>query len=216
MRVILVDDDELVLRSLKSIMEFNQVEVVGIAKDGQEAIGLYEQQKPNVMLMDIRMKNVNGIEAAEQILNKFPDAKILLLTTFEDEQYITRALRAGCKGYILKQNISHIIPAIKAADVGSMVFDEEIISKIKKESSCQIEGAIWQELSKRDQNILKAVADGFSNKEIATKFYLSEGTVRNYISALLTKLDVRDRTQLAIYYYKYILTNSSGGTGLPK
>ncbi|RRD95028.1 DNA-binding response regulator [Clostridiales bacterium COT073_COT-073] len=216
MKVLLIDDDVLVLSSLQSIMEYNKIEVVAMGKDGGEALELYRQSQPDIMLTDIRMKQVDGIEAAGQVLAEFPQAKILLLTTFEDEQYISEALRIGCKGYILKQNISHLIPALQAAYAGSMVFDEEIISKIKTDSPAEGNTPEWPELSEREGVILKAVADGKNNKEIAADLYLSEGTVRNYISELLSKLALRDRTQLAIYYYKCILTNSSGGTGRPK
>lgn len=205
MRVLLMDDDELVLSSLKSIMEYNQIEVAGIGKDGKEALKLYRQTQPDIILTDIRMKEMDGILAAQEVLAEFPEAKILLLTTFEDEEYISKALRIGCKGYILKQNISHIIPALQAAYAGSMVFDEEIISKIKNGSSAEDEVPKIPELSEREDAILKAVAEGMNNKEIAGQLYLSEGTVRNYISELLAKLEVRDRTQLAIYYYKSIL-----------
>lgn len=216
MKVLLIDDDVLVLSSLKSIMEYNQLDVVGQGQDGTEALPLYQATRPDIVLTDIRMKTMNGIEAAEKILGQFPEAKILLLTTFEDDEYISKALKIGCKGYILKQNISHIIPAIKAAYAGSMVFDEEIIYKLKTDNPKTDTGPILETLSEREGEILKAVAEGMNNKEIAGQLCLSEGTVRNYISDLLSKLNLRDRTQLAIYYYKCILTNSSGGTGGPK
>jgi len=216
MRVLLIDDDKLVLSSLRSIMEYNKIEVVGEGGDGEELLELYRQTKPDLVLTDIRMKKVDGIEAAGRLLAEFPEAKLLLLTTFEDQEYIFRALRIGCKGYILKQNISHIIPALQAAYAGSMVFDEEIISKIKADSPAEPKKTATPELSERESEIIKAVADGLNNKEIAGQLFLSEGTVRNYISELLGKLELRDRTQLAIFYYKCILTNSSAGSGLPK
>ena len=215
MRVLLIDDDRLVLSSLHSIMEYNKIEVVGEGSDGEELLELYRQTKPDLVLTDIRMKEVDGIEAAGRLLAEFPEAK-LLLTTFEDQEYIFRALRIGCKGYILKQNISHIIPALQAAYAGSMVFDEEIISKIKADSPAEPKRTAAPELSERESEIIKAVADGLNNKEIAGQLFLSEGTVRNYISELLGTLELRDRTQLAIFYYKCILTNSSAGSGLPK
>lgn len=202
MKVLLIDDDNLVLSSLRSIMEYNQVEVVGEGRDGEELVELYRRTMPDIVLTDIRMKKVDGIEAARRLLTEFPEAKLLLLTTFEDQEYISMALRLGCKGYILKQNISHIIPAIQAAYAGSMVFDEEIISKIKTDSPAKPKKSAMPELSERENEIIKAVADGMNNKEIASRLFLSEGTVRNYISDLLAKLELRDRTQLAIFYYK--------------
>lgn len=202
MKVLLIDDDSLVLSSLRSIMEYNQIEVAGEGSDGGDLLELYRQTKPDLVLTDIRMKKVDGIEAAGRLLAEFPEAKILLLTTFEDQEYIFRALRIGCKGYILKQNISHIIPAMQAAHVGSMVFDEEIISKIKADSPAAPKRPAAPNLSERETEIIKAVADGLNNKEIAAQLFLSEGTVRNYISELLSKLELRDRTQLAVFYYK--------------
>ncbi|MDO4765419.1 MAG: response regulator transcription factor [Eubacteriales bacterium] len=216
MKILLLDDDRLVLSSLRSIMEYHKIEVVGEGNDGSEMLELYRQTEPDIVLTDIRMKKMDGIEAAAQLLTEFPEAKILLLTTFEDDEYISKALRIGCKGYILKQNISHIIPAVQAAYAGSMVFDAEIVSKIRTDSPAQNLPSDLPELSAREFEVLKAVADGGSNKEIAAQLFLSEGTVRNYISELLSKLSLRDRTQLAIYYYKCILTKSSGGNGLPK
>lgn len=205
MKVLLMDDDSLVLSSLRSIMEYNKIEVVGEGSDGEELAALYRQTKPDLVLTDIRMKRIDGIEAAGQLLAEFPEAKLLLLTTFEDQEYISKALRLGCKGYILKQNISHIIPALQAAYAGSMVFDEEIISKIKADSPAQPKKAAVPELSERETEIIKAVADGLNNKEIAGQLFLSEGTVRNYISELLGRLELRDRTQLAIFYYKNLM-----------
>lgn len=204
MRVLLIDDDALVLSSLRSIMEFNNIEVVGEGRDGSELLGLYRETRPDVVLSDIRMKEVDGIESTERLLAEFPDAKILLLTTFEEEDYISRALRIGCKGYILKQNISHLVPAMQAAYAGSMVFDAEIISKISTGAGAKDNKSSFSNLSSREYDIIKLVADGKNNKEIAVELSLSEGTVRNYISELLAKLDVRDRTQLAIYYYKTV------------
>ena len=133
-----------------------------------------------------------------EILKIDTNAKILLITTFQDDEYINAALSLGCKGYILKQNIKGIIPAINAVYSGNMVFDSKIVTNIKKYTKKNV--AI--DLSDREYEILLLVAEGLNNKEIAEKLYLSEGTVRNYISNILDKLELRDRTQLAIYYYK--------------
>lgn len=216
MKVLLIDDDALVLSSLRSIMEFNNVEVVGEGKDGSELLELYRKTMPDVVLTDIRMKEMDGIESTKALLAEFPDAKVLLLTTFEEEEYISNALRIGCKGYILKQNISHLVPAMQAAYAGSMVFDAEIISKIKPDTPVKESKSTLPQLSDRERDIIKLVADGKNNREIAEELFLSEGTVRNYISEVLSKLTLRDRTQLAIYYYKCIFSNTSGAEGLPK
>lgn len=198
MKIIIVDDDYLVVNSLKTIVSANEIEVLDVGYDGIQAVDLYTKHRPDLILMDIRMEKMNGIEATEEILKIDPDAKILLITTFQDDEYISSALSLGCKGYILKQNISGIIPAINAVYSGNLVFDSQIVSNIQTHSKKNIS----TDLTEREFDILLLVADGLNNKEIAEKLYLSEGTVRNYISNMLEKLSLRDRTQLAIYYYK--------------
>lgn len=145
------------------------------------------------------MEILSGIEAAKEILKIDPNARILLITTFQDDEYIGTALSLGCKGYILKQNIKGIIPAINAVYSGNLVFDSKIVSNIKKYSK---KYDMDIDLSDREFDILLLIAEGLNNREIAEKLFLSEGTIRNYISNMLGKLSLRDRTQLAIYYYK--------------
>lgn len=198
MKIIIVDDDPLVVKSLKTIVESSGITVLGIGHSGLEAIDLYKTLSPDVVLMDIRMNDMTGIDATKEILEIDKDAKILLITTFQDDEYIREALSLGSRGYILKQNIDSIIPSINAVHSGNMVFDSQIVSSIKKYREKDIVG----ELTDRELDILVLVADGLNNKEIANEIYLSEGTVRNYISTMLDKLSLRDRTQLAIYYYK--------------
>lgn len=198
MKVIIVDDDYLVVQSLKTIVIANGIEVLAVGHDGIEAVKLYNEHKPDLILMDIRMEKMNGIDATKEILEIDPSAKILLITTFQDDEYISQALSLGCKGYILKQNIQGIIPAINAVYSGNHVFDSKIVSNIQKHSKRNIN----VDLTDREFDILLLVAEGLNNKEIADKLFLSEGTVRNYISNMLEKLSLRDRTQLAIYYYK--------------
>ncbi len=198
MNIIIIDDDFLVVNSLKTILQASGINVLGLGYSGIEAIELYSKYNPDVVLMDIRMKDMTGIEATREILKLDSEAKILLITTFQDDDYIREALSLGCKGYILKQNIDSIIPSINAVHSGNMVFDSKIVSSIKKYREKEIEG----ELTDREMDILRLVADGKNNKEIASILYLSEGTIRNYISTMLEKLTLRDRTQLAIYYYK--------------
>lgn len=198
MNVIIVDDDPLVVNSLKIIVEASGINVLSTGHSGSEAIELFKKFNPDLILMDIRMEDMNGIEATKAILKIDENAKILLITTFQDDEYISKALALGCKGYILKQNIDSIIPSINAVYSGNMVFDSKIVSSIQKYSEKDID----MDLSDRELDILFLVADGLNNKEIAAKLYLSEGTVRNYISNMLNKLSLRDRTQLAIYYYK--------------
>lgn len=198
MNIIIVDDDPLVVESLKIIIHTNGIDILDVGYDGLQAVELYTKHKPDLILMDIRMEKLNGIEAAKEILKVDNNAKILLITTFQDDEYIGVALSLGCKGYILKQNIKGIVPAINAVHSGNLVFDSKIVSNIKKYAKKDID----INLSDREFDILLLVAEGLNNKEIAEKLYLSEGTVRNYVSNMLEKLSLRDRTQLAIYYYK--------------
>ncbi|SCG82183.1 putative transcriptional regulatory protein yfiK [Proteiniborus sp. DW1] len=204
MKVVVVDDDNLVCLALKTILEAEEnISVVGIGHNGKEAIELYNSLNPDILLMDIRMELMSGIDAGEAILNKDKNAKILFLTTFSDDEYIVKALRMGAKGYIIKQNFECIVPALKAVFMGQSVFGDDIVSKIPS----LINGSETTDFSKygiteKELEIITAVAEGLSNREIANKLYLSEGTVRNSLSTILSKLDLRDRTQLAIFYYK--------------
>lgn len=206
MNIIVVDDDHLVSTSLKTIIESNDgYHVLGIGSDGHEGIKLYDELKPDVMLLDIRMENMNGLEAAREILNRHPDARILFLTTFQDDDYIVKALHLGVKGYLLKQDFESIIPALEAVYSGQTVFGCEIISKIPTLlQSTEEEKFKDSLLSDKELEIVEQIASGLSNREIAETLFLSEGTVRNYLSKILEKLELRDRTQLAIYYYKKI------------
>lgn len=205
MRIVVVDDDTLVALSLKTILETDEeVTVVGLGSSGEEAVTLYEKEKPDVMLMDIRMDKMTGLKAAERILLQDAQAKILFLTTFSDDEYIIKAIQLGVKGYILKQDYEGIIPAIKAVYGGQTVFGKDIVGKISdlmNDNSAPFDYKRYK-ISEKEQEIIEEVALGLSNKEIAEKLFLSEGTVRNYVSAILEKLDLRDRTQLAVFYYR--------------
>ncbi|MFT3984050.1 MAG: response regulator transcription factor [Lachnospiraceae bacterium] len=204
MNILIVDDDKLVCQALKTILEAQEdIHVVDIGNDGTEAIDLYFKQKPDILLMDIRMIAMTGIEAGRQIIARDPLAKILYLTTFEDNEYIVDALKLGAKGYLLKQNFESIVPAIHAVHIGQRVFGDEIVSKIphmmRNTSAASFE---QYDLTEKEIEMITLIAEGLSNKEIAGNSFLSEGTVRNYISTILEKLQLRDRTQLAIFYYK--------------
>jgi len=209
MNIIIVDDDKLVSSSLKTIIETNSdIKVLGIGNNGQEAISLYEELKPDVLLMDIRMNIVTGLEAAEILISKYSNIKILFLTTFADDEYIVKALKVGAKGYILKQNFESIIPALKAINVGQTVFGEDITAKIPTLfNQDNILDLSKYKISDREFEIIKLICDGLSNKEIGSSLYISEGTVRNSISTILEKLSLRDRTQIAIFYYKNLKNN---------
>lgn len=214
-KVIVIDDDHLVALSLKTILEASgNIDIAATGKDGIEALELYRAYRPDVLVMDIRMKNVTGLEAAGEVLDEFADAKILLLTTFNDDEYIVKALKLGAKGYILKQDFEGIESAIMAVAGGQTVFGGEVIGKLPSlinmsaemtASDDDVKKAIDRELSEKNISekeiaIIELVSEGYNNKEIAEQLYLSEGTVRNYLSGILEKLELRDRTQLAVYY----------------
>ena len=207
MKVVIIDDDKLVAASLKTIVESDPgIEVLATGSSGQEAIELYDEYKPDVLLTDIRMEGMSGLEAGETILEKHKDAKLLYLTTFNDDEYIVKALSIGAKGYIIKQDFDSIIPSLKAVNSGQSVFGNEITEKLPNILTNSIPYETFKyasfDLTDQEAEIVKCVAEGLSNKEIADKLFLSEGTVRNYISNILSKLELRDRTNLAIFYYK--------------
>lgn len=206
MNIVIIDDDKLVAVSLKTILESTgSVKVLAMGSCGEEAIELYSLLKPDVLLMDIRMNGMSGIEAGENILAGYPDARILYLTTFSDDEYIIKAVLMGAKGYILKQDFESICPALETVMNGQTVFGSDVASKLPElltnHSSFDFDR---YGIVEKEQEIIEQVAKGLSNKEIAALLYLSEGTVRNYISTILEKLSLRDRTQLAIFYYTNI------------
>ncbi len=205
MNIVITDDDILVTNALKAILEASgKITVSATGTDGNDAVKLYEKYMPDILLTDIQMKDVSGLEATRIILEKHPDAKILLLTTFLDDEYIIQALKFGAKGYLLKQDYESILPALDAINSGQNVFGSEIISKIPNliNPSPKFDYEAY-DISERELDIIRLVANGSSNKEIAEKLFLSEGTIRNYLSNILDKLDLSNRTQLAIFYYKH-------------
>ena len=206
MKIVIVDDDKLVAMSLKMIIEAsNEATVLACGHSGKEAVVLYDEYNPDILLMDIRMEKMSGLEAGEEIINKHEDAKVLFLATFNDDEYIVKALSIGAKGYIIKQEYESIVPALKAVYEGQTVFGSDVMEKIPGMLKNNRDSGLDYEkfgLSRQEYEIVEYVAEGLSNKEIADKLCLSEGTVRNYISTILSKLDLRDRTNLAIFYYK--------------
>ncbi len=204
--IVIADDDVLVTHSLKTILEASGgIKVLASGKSGREAARLYHEFKPDVLLMDIRMEDMTGIEAAEKLLKEDGNAKILFLTTFSDDEYILKALEMGVGGYILKQDFDGIESALNAVMEGQKVFGSAVTDKLTR--MVQREGGFDPDsygITRKEMEIIEEVAKGRSNKEIASALYLGEGTVRNYISGILLKLKLRDRTQLAVFYYEKI------------
>lgn len=197
MKILMVDDDLLVLNALSTILGKSGYEIVLATTDSKKAIETYKENKIDVVILDIRMKDVNGVDVAIEILDFDKDAKIMLLTTFNDRDDIIRALNKGVLGVILKDNVASIIPAIESVSFGNKILD----NKLNLKNLFNTTKKDFDLLTQKEIEILEQIAKGLSNKEISEKLFLSEGTVRNYISGILEKLDLRDRTQLAIYYY---------------
>lgn len=218
LNLIIVDDDPIVCSSLKAIVELTtrqdpegEMQVIALGHDGGEAVRLYRKLRPDLIVLDIRMEPVGGIEACQEIMTLDPEAKVLFLTTFPDEEYIVEALRLGAKGYLMKSSAESIVPALRAIAQGQRVFGNEIVAKMvvgknQQPDSQDLEEAkahsIFRELTPTEWELVRLVAEAKNNKEIAAALHFSEGTVRNYLSTILTKLDMRDRTQLAVSYYK--------------
>ena len=214
MRILVIDDDKMICFALKTIIESeSDMEVVDIGHNYDDAINKYKEHKPDICLFDIRIGDKTGIDALKDIKIDYPHAKIIFLTTFLDQEYIKDSIKYGSSGYILKDDFENICPAIRTAFAGQNVFGNKVFDSLSlaaKEVDEDTEGSsikgkkenLTKVLSEREIDVLELIADGLSNKEIAGKLYLSEGTVRNYISSILVKLDLRDRTQLAIYYLK--------------
>lgn len=211
-RTLIVDDDPFVRMSLQTILEAqDDVEVCALGGDGDEAAELFERERPDVLLMDIQMPGSGGLDAAERILAAHPSARIVFLTTFSDDEYIVRALRLGAKGYLIKQEVATIAPALRTVMAGQSVLGSEVLDRM---DALMHRGAaaappapaaaseLNDDLTERERAIVELVAEGLDNKEIAAKLYLSEGTVRNHISAILQKLDLKNRTQLVVRYYR--------------
>lgn len=203
MKIIIVDDDKFVCMSLVTILQAGgEVEIAAVGTSGDEAVELYRTHRPDIALLDIRCGEPNGLEAGEKILAEFPDAAILYLSTFSDDEYIVKALKMGAKGYLIKQDIEAIVPALKAVMSGQSVFGSEIVNKIPAIIGKQDKKSLADyDISERESAVIELVAQGLSNNEISDKLFLSEGTVRNYLSGILNKLNLRDRTQLAVFYY---------------
>jgi DNA-binding NarL/FixJ family response regulator len=204
-RVAIVDDDALIRDSLKLILDLDQeIEVVGTCKNGDQAFELCSKVKVDVLLMDIRMPVCDGIIGTKKIKEHFPNVHILILTTFQDDDYILQALKNGANGYILKNtSTDKIRQQIKLIHSGAMLIHPEIADKLTNMLKDREERDLSKyNLTKREIDIVKLISEGASNREIADKLFLGESTIKNYISSILNKLNLRDRTQIAVFYLK--------------
>ena len=205
MKILIVDDDDLIREGLKMILDLEEgFYVVGTAGNGEEAIRLCMGMEPDVILMDIRMPIMDGVQATKLIKKQFQNIKILLLTTFKDIEYIRSAVKYGAEGYVLKSNSTQsIIESIKTIYSGNVVYEKQVaglLSEMLSKEKKNLKEAI--NITTREYEMMEFLSKGCSNKEISEKLYISEGTVRNNISVLLDKLNLRDRTQLAIYFIR--------------
>lgn len=215
-RIIIVDDQRLMREGLAMLIELEEdLLVVGLAANGLEAIELVNQHKPDVILMDIRMPHMDGVEGTKRILSMYPNIKILMLTTFNEKGLILAALESGAKGYLLKDMPSEaIIKAIHSVNQGSVVMQEDVTERILEELRSQSKQQILTEqhqqlenkkltyLTIREKEVLTLLGLGYNNKEISTHLYISEGTAKNHISSIIRKLEIRDRTQAALFALK--------------
>jgi len=214
MRVIIVDDDPIVAKSLSLILSVEaDIEPIATGTRGDDAITLFEECLPDVLLMDIQMPGCDGLSAAEEILSRHPGARIVFLTTFSDDEYIVRALRMGARGYLIKQDVAQIAPALRSVMAGVCVLEGEVLERSATmrlsarpepggPQNKPLRGTVFAALTDREYEVVEAVAEGLDNAEVAARLFMSEGTVRNHISSILAKLGLRNRTQVAVMYYR--------------
>jgi DNA-binding NarL/FixJ family response regulator len=230
-RVAVVDDQELVRDSLRILLSAQEdLEVVGIGKDGYDALTMVDSLKPDVVLLDIRMPIMDGVEATAMLKKKSPGTAIIILTTFDDDEYVLKAIRNGASGYLLKSaGMDELAAAIRTVHAGGSLMTPEIATKVFRlfselarekgrigaadshmSGTVPLECALPVDLSRTELQIMALVGSGRANKEVAADLDLSEGTVRNYISSILQKTDLRDRTQLAIFAVRNGMAGSDG------
>jgi len=200
-RVLVVDDQRLVREGIASLLGIQPgIAVVGTAADGKEAIESALTHRPDVVLMDVRMPEMDGVEAVAVLRRRAPDCRVVMLTTFDDEEYVVQALRAGAAGYLLKDlPAAELAEAVRLAHAGVTQLDRAAARHVVAALSTHPAPAPVDALTNRETDVLRMVAAGATNREIATRLFLSEGTVKNHISRILGRLGLRDRTQAAIY-----------------
>jgi DNA-binding NarL/FixJ family response regulator len=211
-RVLICDDQDVVREGLSVILSTAPgIEVVGMAEDGARAVELTEKHKPDIILMDLNMPGVNGIQATRMIRERFPSARILALTTYDADEWVFDAIRAGAAGYLLKDTPrAGLIKAVEGTVSGQTFVDPSVAGKLFAHvagTTVVHDTTVAESLSPREREILRLLADGLPNTEIAKQLFLSEGTVRNYVSGIFTKLGVTDRTQAAVIALRHGLVD---------
>ena len=208
-KILIADDQELIRESLKIVLDMNKdMEVIGLAENGHKVLDLLKKTVPDIILMDIRMPELDGVLCTKAVKEKYSNVKIIILTTFDDDEYVYYALKYGASGYLLKGcSVQELTAAIHKVMSGSSILNPNVINKVVKlfnqlaqtNIAMEVDDKDVKELSKTERNIAHFVGRGLSNKEISEKLSLSEGTIRNGLSSALSKLHLRDRTQLAIW-----------------
>ena len=209
-RIILVDDHEVVRLGLKSLLaRHQQFEIVGEAASAREALEQVVTLKPDVVVMDIRLPGTSGIEACEQIVDQFPGTKVIMLTSYAEDEMLFSAIRAGASGYILKQIGSEdLVKALEAVGRGEALLDPAVTQRVFQEVRRAVkeeEASAFAHLSQQERHVLLLVSEGKTNREIAKALFLGEGTVRNYVSSILSKLSVNNRAEAAAYAVEHNL-----------
>jgi DNA-binding NarL/FixJ family response regulator len=203
MKVIICDDQAIVRDGLELLLKLEKdISVVGLAQDGAEAVALVAKYSPDVVLMDLKMPGMNGVESTRRIRTEYPTVKVLVLTTFDDDEWVFDAIRAGASGYLLKDTPREkVVEAIRGTLAGKSFVDPSVAGKLLEQvvtKQQQPETLITGRLTEREVDVLRLIGRGFSNSDIAIRLHLSEGTVRNHVSSIFSKLDIPDRTQAAI------------------
>lgn len=215
MRVVIADDDAVVVESLRIVLDAQpDIEVAGCGTDGADAVRLAAEAAPDVVLLDIQMPGVDGLAAAEQILATPRPPRVVFLTTFSDDEYIVRALSLGAAGYLIKQDVAGVASALRAVMAGRSVLEGEVLERAVALGAGGAAGAsgataekpdlatVFPQLTDREREVVALIAEGLDNREVAAAAYMGEGTVRNHISSILAKLHLRNRTQIAVVYWR--------------
>lgn len=205
-RLLLVDDQRLLRDGLRTLLDLEpDLHVVGEAGNGQEALDAYAALRPDVVLMDVRMPLLDGVEATRRLRSQWPDARVIILTTFDDDEYVFEGLRAGALGYLLKDvSVEELADSIRTVMAGGVLIEPSVARKVVAEfarlaaAPARPAAVLEEPLSEREQEILQLLAQGMTNREIAQQLFLAEGTVKNYVTNILGKIGARDRTQAAL------------------